>query len=63
MSRSRALDTGSKYFVILGATTKRGAKFGVADTDRQVKAIVQSWKLDGLSGEYAVFRNECIGNI
>lgn len=63
MSKGHLLDTGSKYFVILGATTKRGAKFGLADTTKDVKAIVQSWKLDGLHGEYAVFKNDSVGSI
>ncbi len=57
------MDTGSKYFIILGASNERGAKFGLADTREQVKAVVTSWKLDGLAGEYAVFKNDSVGKI
>ena len=63
IKKGTLLDTGSKYFIILGASTERGAKFGLADTREQVKAVVTSWKLAGLAGEYAVFKNDSVGKI
>ena len=63
IKKGTLLDTGSKYFIILGASNERGAKFGLADTREQVKAVVTSWKLDGLAGEYAVFKNDHVGKI
>lgn len=62
-NKGTLLDTGSLYFVILGASNTRGAKFGLADSRKQIKELIKSWKLDGLSGEYAVFKNEHIGVI
>ena len=63
IKKGTLLDTGSKYFIILGASNERGAKFGLGDTQEQVKAVVTSWKLAGLTGEYAVFKNERVGKI
>ncbi len=63
MKKGTLLDTGSKYYIILGASTTRGAKFGLADTRKQIKQIIKSWEIDGLSGEYAIFKNESVGII
>ena len=62
-NKGTLLDTGSTFFIVLGATADRGAKFGLADTETQSNQILASWKADGLTGEYAIFTNSKVGTL